>query len=261
MDQERAFPNISRRALLGSVAGTTAMALVGVGVVGAQSATPSATASTTRQTKVSQRLTELIASVKTDRDAVAGGIDPTMVDRLLGLASDWQGLATSANAGSGSSNGESTGALRLLAASGLAVLAAREEIVAQLSVFGLPSQEAHVSTMLAATYDEITAARAGITGANDANASEALTSAQDLYTAAHDAYTAKRYAQATRHDQAARRMLRGAEALAGKREPALGDGGRDRSKLRRRERRRDRNSDTVPGVEQGTLVAVPSPEF
>lgn len=266
MDEERVFPTVSRRVLLGGVVGTAAVTLVGAGVVRAQSATPSAAASTTRLTNLSERVAELIASVKADRDTVAGGIDVAMVDRLLALANDWQGLAASpSNTGSGSGGGEQTGAFRLLAAAGLAALAAREEIVAQLSAFGLPSQETHVSTMLTTTYDAITAASAGITSANDSNAADALTSAQDLYTAAHDAYTAKRYAQAARHDRSARRMLRSAQILIGVGVPNPKDiDGREqgnRSMRQRREQRQDQSSESAPDVEQGTPVAAPSPSF
>ncbi len=269
---------INRRALIGGVTGAAALAVAvaGAGLVSAQTATPGATGSletSTHETKLATRVTALISAVRADRDAVAAKIDATMVDRLLALASDLQGMAApAAIPSSGAPSGDQTTAMRNLAASGLTAAAAREEIIAQLSGFGLPSQQAAVSELLAATFETITTEGAAIATTNNTQATSALTTAQDLYTAAHGAYGTKLYAQAARHDVAARRLVQVAKVLTGQGKLEMGnldsleqDASQDASsRMKLRERRRHRYSDSSTGSDGsvgGTPVAVPDPSF
>lgn len=270
---------INRRALIGGITGATALAVAGAGIVNAQS-TPSAAETTTRETTAATRVTTLISAVKADRDAVAGKIDATMVDRLLALATDLQatsGSAATPAAGtpsSGTASATQSSPMRDLAAAGITASAAREEILAQLSGFGLPSQQAPVSKMLAATFETITTEGAEIKTANNANATSALTTAQDLYTAAHDAYGTKLYARAGRHDVAARRMVEVAKVLTGKGKSGKGRLGmleKDASSLLKRGERGRRHdwgspvgtnrTDGSNETDSGTPVAVPDPSF
>lgn len=294
-DEQHILPaTINRRALLGGIAGAATLAVGGAALVSAQSATPSATSgsggsgSSSRGAKLETRMQTELAAVKADRDAVAGKIDTTMVDRLLAFAMDLEGRATTSASGAtgtpaatgnsatgATSTSAQTSAMRDLAASGLTGEAARAEILAQLSAFGLPSQKAEVSKLLADTYAAITADAAAIKAANNTDATSALTMAQDLYTSAHDTYGTGLYSQAAKGDMAAGLMLRVAEVLSGQgklessKRKRGGAGGAASSRMRDRKQRQkgskgsNGNSGTAPGGNStnGTPVAVPSPTF
>ena len=291
-DERQILPaTINRRALLGGIAGAATLAVGGAALVSAQSATPNATSgssgsgSSSRGAMLATRVQTELAAVEADRDAVAGKIDTAMVDRLLAFATDLEGRASTATSGTASAAGTpaaggTTGsttaqisAMRDLAAAGLTGEAARGEILAQLSAFGLPSQQAEVSKLLADTYSTITADAAAIKAANNADATSALTMAQDLYTSAHDAYGAGHYAQTAKGDLAAGLMLRVAKVLSGQGKLESGRGNRGGSggaagaapprmrERRQRQKGQKGNSGAAPGGESGTPVAVPSPTF
>jgi hypothetical protein len=239
--------NVTRRRLIGSAAGLAAATLATVGLVSAQTstATPDASTSsssstTTTGTAGDDQLTTFLASVKTDRDAVASSIDTTMIDQILAVANDLQTQSTTASdtdsppvpstssdsttssatpAASSSGTSATTvapGKRQLLAAAQSSGRAARQLIVAELSAYGLPSQKVDASHSLADVYDRIKTAGTDVSGSSIADAMTLVTYAQQLYADAYDKYGAGTYAQAQGTGRAAGGLASAAETLLGK---------------------------------------------
>lgn len=256
---------VSRRTLIGSAAGLTAVTLAGAGYANAQQSTPGTNAPDDADvTTLMDRAREVIALVEADRASVSADLDVTRADQLLGFASDLLDQATGATA----TAGDAIEAQRRLAISSIsAAMGARASLVAALSPFGLPSQEAPASRELATTHEWITGSTEAISASAVAEATTALGFAEDLYTAAFDAFGAGRYAEAESLHHATNRLLRASLILSGEladhplRE-ARGDGGgfAGAGVLRRRDRR-DRRGDGLGLEEWGTPVEVPAPTF
>ncbi|MEA2529715.1 MAG: hypothetical protein QOG89_1359, partial [Thermomicrobiales bacterium] len=95
-------------------------------------------------------MTDTIATVQRDRDSVAGTADLAAVDDLLAKATKLR------DAGKATLDGDDVSAAprQLLAAHG-AAMAAESLLRAQLSDYGLPSQQAAASRTLVAAYNHI----------------------------------------------------------------------------------------------------------
>lgn len=260
--------SIDRRHLVGGAAGiaTAATAAVALGsLVSAQSsgsttATPeagsggsSSAGSAQDATAITDRSATIIASVKADRDALAASLDTATIDELLSLATDLQTKAEAApvatgsgrrtGGGSSSSSGSSSSATpaagtstadNTLSKQALALaavrtaLAARETIVAQLANFGLPSEQARVSRVLAAIYDGVKSVATEAGSASVDDASTLVTHAEAAYQSAFEAYNAKTYARATAYGDASAHLAEAAAVLLGMRGSGrFGGRGRD----------------------------------
>jgi TolA-binding protein len=254
---------ISRRTLIGSAAGVTAVALAGAGYANAQQSTPGANAPDTADvTTLMDRAREIIALVEADRASVSPDLDISRADQLLGFANDLLDQATGATATT-EDEIDAQGRLALGAVS--AAMGARAALVAALSSFGLPSQEAPASRGLATTHEWITESTEALTASGVTEATLALDFAEELYTAAYDAFTAGRYAEAEPLHHAANRLLRAGLVLSGELadHPLRESRGDGTGFLRRRDRRdrRDRRGDGAGIEEWGTPVDVPAPSF
>lgn len=269
VDRLRTGP-INRRQLVGGTAGiaTAATAVVALGsLVSAQTsdsatATPEAgsggsdSGTTLDATAITDRSAAVIASVTSDRDALASSLDTTVIDELLSLAADLQAKAEAAPAPtgtgrrSGSSSSGSTssgttssaatpdaaansssttttpGKIELAFAAARTAQAARATIVAQLATFGLPSEQARLSRGLSQIYAAVKALATEATSSSEADASALVSHAEAAYTNAYDAYTAKTYASVTAYGEATAHLAAAASVLLGLRE-GKGMGGMD----------------------------------
>ena len=98
--------------------------------------------------------------------------------------------------------------LRLARAAVATARAAGDLIEAQLTAYGLPSQQTRASEILAAAFETIEAVSTDVAGATDADVATAITIAQQLYQSAYDLYNAGTYAQAAKTAQVAVRVAR-----------------------------------------------------
>ncbi|MGH2558981.1 MAG: hypothetical protein ACRDJH_07950 [Thermomicrobiales bacterium] len=215
MDEDTATRDrvgFSRRWMLAGIAGAGASALVGSRLAFAQDATPEvgdatddtdtpevdgATDETTTgdSADLLAAVDEAIALVQADRDAVGTTADLAVVDQLLAQATAPRSRVEAATA-----EGEARRSAR--AATSIAK-AAGDLIEAQFAAYGLPSQEAAASRVLADSYEMIVDAGEEAADATDPDASAAIAFAQQLYQAAYDLYGAGTYAQASRTAKAA----------------------------------------------------------
>ncbi len=203
-----------RTRLLGAAIGTCLVTAVGVTSAFAQEATPEPSTQSTpaagtaeatpggyRATAAErtalaeqvQHVTDTIATVQADRDAVGGSGDWTAVDDLLAKAAQLRDAAKTTL----DSDDLSPARQQLFAAEG-AAMAAESLIRAQLSDYGLPSQQAGASRTLVAAYNQIDELSERVNAGTDENAKALATTAQNLYQTAYDLYNAGTYAQAAR---------------------------------------------------------------
>jgi len=251
---------INRRALIGGAAGLAALTLTGAGYAAAQESTPDAAGNAADATERLDQVRALVALVGADRAAIATTVDVTTVDQLLGVAND---LLNQAGSAVPADDAATEQAARLAISAGLIALGARSTLVAELSDFGLPSQQAPASRRLAATHAWLTDALDAITTPGVTDAATALQFAQDLYAASYTDYTAGRYDQAKHRDQATNQLLRAALILSGELEnhrltDSLDGAGNGRPGRFGR-RRRDRRGEHPSFEEWTTPVEVPAP--
>jgi hypothetical protein len=163
-----------------------------------EGSSPGATAAEkTRLAAEIQALTDAIALVQTDRDAVASQIDTAEIDALLVKATELRDAAQA----SLETDDVST-APRTIMAGMQTTMAAQALLEAELTDFGLPSQQGRASHVLVGAYyaiDEASALATTETEASpDADAAFFLATAQRLYERAYEQYNAGTYAQAER---------------------------------------------------------------
>jgi hypothetical protein len=192
-----------RRQLLATVLGLGLAATIGVTAGFAQDdgATPEAPASTDEQpaapamdaesvAAVITGASDAISAVQADRDAVDGQTDLTTVDQLLAQATSLRDQARSAADG-----GDTATALGYASAAVATAQAAERLLHAQLTDYGLPSQQAGTSRLLVDVYYQVQELTNQATADASVDVSFYVTTAQALYTAAHDQYTNGLYAQ------------------------------------------------------------------
>jgi hypothetical protein len=203
-----------RTRLLGAAIGTCLVTAVGVTGAFAQDATPEPSTQSTpaagtaeatpeqyRATAAErtalaeqvQHVTDTIATVQADRDAVGGTGDWTAVDDLLAKANQLRDAAKATL-----ETDDLMPARQQLGAAEGAAMAAEALIRAQLSDYGLPSQQAGASRALVAAYNQIHETSDRVNAGTDDNAKAFATTAQGLYQTAYDLYNAGTYAQAAR---------------------------------------------------------------
>jgi hypothetical protein len=200
----------SRARLLGAAVGTCLVTAIGISGALAQEATPTpggeatppaqtgqaqpnhpaSAAARTALAEQLQQVTDTITIVQKDRAAVTSG-DLAAVDDLLAKAAKLRDDAKTTLAG----DDVSAVPQQLLAAHG-AAMAAEGLLRAQLSDYGLPSQQAGASRTLVAAYNQIKEISDRVSAANNAHAKDFATTAQNLYKTAYDRYNAGAYAQA-----------------------------------------------------------------
>ena len=140
-----------------------------------------------------QSLTDVIALAQADRDAVASLIDPVEVDGLLAKATELRDAAQATLA-----TDDVSTAPQVILAGMQAATAARALLEAELSAYGLPSQQGHTSHVLVGAYYAIDEATELAGAETDANAVYFVETAQRLYARAYEQYNAGAYAQAER---------------------------------------------------------------
>jgi hypothetical protein len=202
-----------RTRLLGAAIGTCLVIAVGVTSAFAQEATPEPSTQSTpagtaeatpeqyRATAAErtalaehiQQITDTIATVQADRDAVGGTGDWTTVDDLLAKANQLRDAAKATL-----ETDDLTPVRQQLFAAEGAAMAAESLVRAQLSNYGLPSQQAGASRTLVAAYNQIHETSNRVNAGTDENAKAFVTTAQNLYQTAYDLYNAGTYAQAAR---------------------------------------------------------------
>jgi len=228
----------SRTRLLGAAIGTCLVTAVGVSGAIAQDATPvpsdqatpsaqtgeatpgeyhASAAEKTALAEQLQHVSDTIATVQKDRDAVGGTGDWTTVDDLLTKATQLRDAAKTTLEG----DDVSVAPQQLFAAEG-AAMAAESLIRAQLSDYGLPSQQAGASRTLVAAYNQIAEVSDRVNTGTDENAKGFATTAQNLYKTAYDLYNAGTYAQAARTAEVATQVAGIADVFSGSVEFAAG---------------------------------------
>ncbi|MGH2531965.1 MAG: hypothetical protein ACRDJW_06615 [Thermomicrobiales bacterium] len=145
----------------------------------------------TRMAEQIQAVSDTIAAVRADRDA-AGEIDATVVDQLLDRATSLLDAARQSLDG-----GESQDVPRQTMTAQSAAMAAEALVRAQLSDYGLPSQQAGASRTLDTAYRQVKASTERTGESTDEGVTFFVTTAQELYRQAYDLYNAGTYAQAT----------------------------------------------------------------
>jgi hypothetical protein len=218
----------SRARLLGATVGTCLVTAIGISGALAQDATPTlgdtatppaqtqpqkpdARASAAARTALAehlQRVTDTIATVQKDRDAVTTG-DLAAVDDLLDKATRLRDDAKATLAG----DDISAVPQQLFAAQGAAV-SAEALLRAQLSDYGLPSQQAGASRTLVAAYNQIKEISDRVSATDDVDAKDFAMTAQSLYKTAYDLYNAGTYAQAASTADVAARVAGLADLMA-----------------------------------------------
>jgi TolA-binding protein len=271
----------NRRSVLAGAAGVGLATALGATLGKAQESTPVPGSSTTppaggttegATTTLLQRIDDVIAQVQADRDAVSSSIDVTLVDQLLAKASAFRDQVASATKLTGVETFQQAHAAISLAR------AASAAIVGELSNFGLPSQQARTSRVLAAVHGAITEISDLAASSTDVNVTEALSLAQQLYQSAYEAYNAGTYAKATALARAAGSTAEAAALAAGLdggkfgREerwfgpedgpagPGFGKGGRRREHRHLPELPDSNEGDIGDGTSE-TPVEVPAPDF
>jgi hypothetical protein len=253
---------VSRRTLIGSAAGVAAVAIAGAGYAAAQESTPEEATEEAADATLLERSAALIALIEADHATVAADVDVATADQLLGFAHDLLDQATGATP---PDEDAAEAQDRLAVGAGVAALAARSTLLAELSPGSLPSQQAPVSRQVAATHARITESSRAVADSGVTEAAMALDIAQDLYTAAYNAYTAGSYAEARHLDQASTQMLRAALILSAELpdhrfidmlDGADGQGNRPSFFRRNRRERRDERLSLDAWM---TLVEVPAP--
>ena len=210
---------INRRRLIGGMAGAAVTTIAIGGLVSAQSTqtnasgTPAAgsaidSESGTQENTV-QAASDTIALVKKDRDSVASKIDMKTVDQILAVTTSLQAQASSATTSSTPSRDQ------LASAAETTAWAARDLIEAELSAFGLPSQQIGVSQELVDSHTAIAAASKTAASAKNKDASSLLTISQLLYTAAYDQYGKGVFMQAEKTSEAASGLVDAIDELLG----------------------------------------------
>jgi hypothetical protein len=217
-----------RARLLGAALGTCLVTAVGVTNAFAQDGTPvpsdqatpvtqtdeaTPRASAAEKTALAEQLqdvTDTIATVQADRDAVGGNGDWTAVDDLLAKATQMRDTARATVDGD-----DVSAARQQLAAAEGAAMAAESLIRAQLSDYGLPSQQAGASRALVAAYNRIAEVSDRVSAGSDDNAKGFATAAQHLYKTAYDLYNTGTYAQAARTAEVATQVAGLADVLSG----------------------------------------------
>jgi TolA-binding protein len=221
--------NARKLRLLGGAVGTCLAAAIGVSAVVAQEATPTPSASatpsaTTEQppqpgfggtaeektalAEAVQKVSDTITAVQKDRDAAAGKTDLGTVDALLAQAGKLRDQAKASL-----QTDDVSKAPRQLLVANQAAMAAEALIRAQLTDYGLPSQQAGVSRTLVAAFNEIDEVTGRTASTTDQDAASLVTTAQALYKAAYDLYNAGTYAQAAGTAEVAARVARLADVL------------------------------------------------
>lgn len=291
MPKDEMATGLSRRRMIAGTAVAGVATAFGATIAFAQSddSTPAADSSTTTEagtpavggetettngdaTDILARVDEEIAAVQADRDAAGSRADLTTVDELLTQAS---GLRDKAHAATDADE------RRRLARAALATARAAGNLIeAQLSAYGLPSQQAPASRILANANERIVALGDEITAGADADADAALASAQQLYTVAYDAYNAGTYSQAAKTARVAEQLAQVAAFLSGAEVKGdMGGFGRGERGINRLPGNggpggrnnggapgsRDDDTDSAPDDEQDANsnepVEVPSPDF
>ncbi|MGH2558641.1 MAG: hypothetical protein ACRDJH_06225 [Thermomicrobiales bacterium] len=161
----------------------------------------------TRMVEQIQAVSDTIEAVRADRDA-AGEIDATIVDQLLDRATSLLDAARQSLDG-----GESLDAPRQTMAAQSAAMAAEALVRAQLSNYGLPSQQAGASRTLDTAYRQVKASTERMQESTDEGVTFFVTTAQELYRQAFDLYNAGTYAQATETARVAASLGQIAETL------------------------------------------------
>lgn len=272
---------INRRSVLAGAAGVGLATALGATLGKAQESTPVPGSSTTPSaggtaegatTTLLQRIDDVIARVQADRDAVSSSIDVTLVDQLLAKASAFRDQVASATTLTDVETFQQAHAAISLARAAAAV------IVGELSNFGLPSQQARTSRVLAAVHGAITEISDLASSSTGANVTGALSLAQQLYQSAFEDYNAGTYAKAAALARAAGSTAEAAALAAGLdggkfgREerwfetedgpagPAFGKGGRRREHRHLPELPDSNEGDIGDGTSE-TPVEVPAPDF
>lgn len=226
---------LGRTRLIGAAAGAAIVASLGLSSAFAQdtatpepgSATAEATPATgsdkvpapqfdgtaemkTRFAEQAQHVADTIATVQKDRDSVTTSTDLTAVDDLLTKANKFAADAKTAL----NSDDISSVPAKLIAAEQTA-RAAEDLIRAQLSAYGLPSQQAGASRTLVAAYNSIDELTKQVGDSDSEDAKALLASAQQLYSSAYDLYGAGTYAQAAATARVAAQLGEVSAALSG----------------------------------------------
>lgn len=128
--------------------------------------------------------------MRADREA-AGDVDAATVDQLLERATGLLDAARQALDG-----GDAQEAPRQMTAARATAMTAEALLRAQLSDYGLPSQQAGASRTLDTAYRQIKDSTERTADATDENVTFLVTTAQALYQQAYDLYNAGTYAQA-----------------------------------------------------------------
>ncbi len=210
------FRAMSRRSALAGLAGAGLAAALGVTLGKAQESTPGALATPQAETTTGnavdallQKLDSIIARVKTDRDAVSSTIDVSVVDQLLTKATALRDQVAR------TSIADSEPAYELAHAAVALARAAAAAIQAELSDYGLPSQQVRTSRIVAAAHGTITEIGDLVSSSVDANVTEMISLAQQLYQTAYDAYNAGTYAKAAPMARAASEVAFAAALASG----------------------------------------------
>lgn len=205
---------LNRRRLIGGLAGGAFTSIAVGGLVAAQgtSAKPAGTPASDSSKEngsgstenAGQGAADAITLVRKDRDAVASKIDVTTVDRILAVATTLQSQSSSA-----------TSREQLASAAETTAWSARDMIEAELSVYGLPSQQIAASQNLADLHASIVAAGKTVATVKNPEATSLLTISQQLYTSAYDQYGASMYAQSEKTGDAASGLADAIDELLG----------------------------------------------
>jgi hypothetical protein len=253
---------VSRRRVLAGAAGVGAAAALGTTLAFAQEATPTPGTGTpeagTSATPADllQQVDNAIAAAKQDRDAVSGKTDLTTVDKLLTQAS---ALSDRAQTAAGGTDDAQT--LRLARAAVATARAAGDLIEAQLAAYGLPSQKAPASRVLANAYDQIQQLTSNVGTSQDTDAKNSIATAQALYKTAYDLYNAGTYAGAAATARVAVKVGELAELLTS--QGAFGRGGErgGRGGFDGRGQPGGHNRDGQGDQDSSTPTEVPAPTF
>lgn len=208
------YSRLNRRRLIGGLAGGAFTSIAVGSLVAAQgtSAKPAGTPASDSSKEngsgstenAGQGAADAITLVRKDRDAVASKIDVTTVDRILAVATTLQSQSSSA-----------TSREQLASAAETTAWSARDVIEAELSVYGLPSQQIAASQNLADLHASIVAAGKTVATVKNPEATSLLTISQQLYTSAYDQYGAGTYAQSEKTGDAASGLVDAIDELLG----------------------------------------------
>lgn len=272
---------INRRSVLAGAAGVGLATALGATLGKAQESTPVPGSLTTPSaggategaaTTLLQRIDDAVARVQADRDAVSSSIDVTLVDQLLAKAAAFRDQVA------GATTLTDIQAFQQARAAISLARAASAAIVGELSNFGLPSQQARTSRVVAAVHGAITEISDLVSSSTDTNVTDVLSLAQQLYQSAYEAYNVGTYAKAVALARAAGSTAEAATLATGlyggklSRQgrwfgPEDGPDGPGWGKGRRRGDRR--NLPGLPGSDESdseddtreTPVEVPAPNF